>query len=250
MTWRFRSIPIRHPDGPLPTGPGGPASRRRRRLPSPVRVCFLSHSEAADLCTCRACTDSCRHAALPPSSGTASGLAGPGPARRIGGLFDAGGTLRIYTRPDGAEVVRLTVVNLSPASVDELKAGFGVGSRLGQPNVDGRGLTWSVGGRWACQHVMLAIRPYLEESSPLRTALWRLLTTGPIPPRTECDVDDCAAPVRARALCGPHCVPPSACTWSARRHTATARAARYAPTGTRSATSTRRCTCAGVAALR
>jgi hypothetical protein len=123
---------------------------------------------------------------------------------RIGGLFDAGGTLRIYTRPDGAEVVRLTVVNLSPASVDELKAGFGVGSRLGQPNVDGRGLTWSVGGRWACQHVMLAIRPYLEESSPLRTALWRLLTTGPIPPRTECDVDDCAAPVRARALCGPH----------------------------------------------
>ena len=165
---------------------------------------------------------------------------------RIGGLFDAGGTLRIYTRPDGAEVVRLTVVNLSPASVDELKAGFGVGSRLGQPNVDGRGLTWSVGGRWACQHVMLAIRPYLEESSPLRTALWRLLTTGPIPPRTECDVDDCAAPVRARALCGPHLRTAQRVHLVGPAPTATARAARYAPTGTRSATSSRRCTCAAL----
>ena len=171
---------------------------------------------------------------------------------RIGGLFDAGGTLRVYTRPDGAEVVRLTVVNLSPASVDELKAGFGVGSPLGQPSLDASRLApWLCGGPMGlpARH---AGHPPLPRGRARRcgTALWRLLTTGPIPPRTECDVDDCAAPVRARALCGPHCVPPSACTWSARRHTATARAARYAPTGTRSATSTRRCTCAGVAALR
>jgi len=123
---------------------------------------------------------------------------------RIGGQLDQSGTLRIYTRANGQEVVRLTVVNLSSRSVDELRGGFGVGSQLGTPNADGRGLTWSVEGRWACQHVMKAMHEYLEAGSPLLTAYFQLLATGPIPPKATCDIGGCPEPVRARALCGPH----------------------------------------------
>jgi hypothetical protein len=127
---------------------------------------------------------------------------------RIGGQLDQGGTLRIYTRGNGHEVVRLTVVNLTPRSVEELRSGFGVGSRLGTPNADGRGLTWSVDGRWACQHVMQAIHEYLEVGSPLLTAYGQLLATGPIPPGTTVTSTGAPSPCAPAHSAAHTCAPP------------------------------------------
>jgi len=124
--------------------------------------------------------------------------------RYFAGLLDGLGTLRTLSRANGQEVVRLTVVNLSASAVDRLRAGFGVGSRLGNPNAAGRGLTWSVEGRWACLRVAKELTPFLDGESPLHRAFVTLLVTDPPPPAMHCDVDGCGGALRARRLCRRH----------------------------------------------
>jgi hypothetical protein len=97
----------------------------------------------------------------------------------VAGLLDHGGILRTYARGNGRQIIRLTVANLSHRTVESLRADFGVGSRLGRVNAEGRGLTWSVEGRWACLRIGDAVIYHLEPGAPLQLALARLGAASP-----------------------------------------------------------------------
>jgi hypothetical protein len=97
----------------------------------------------------------------------------------VAGVLDHGGVLRTYARGNGRQIIRLTVPNLSDRAVESLRADFGVGSRLGELNAEGRGLTWSVEGRWACLRIGDAVIRHLEPGAPLQLAFIRLGTATP-----------------------------------------------------------------------